>query len=353
MYVEELLSKNKRKMLVIITSILGVYLGMKYLIPVFIPFLMAGVLTKIFLPQVEKIHKCTHIGKSVIAGVLLFVSIWFFVGVFYILLGPMIADGMDCLKDQDKMYRIESRIKEGFCCFCEEIEIKTGLDADRIENTISDSIHVWMKNLSGKAVPGMMYQSVDYLKKAAGFGAMLIVTFVSYLFLISDYHMLYQKFQRYKLFQTIRAIILKIIKAAKLYLRAQIIIMTIVSLLCIGTFLLCHMKYGVTIGILIGFCDVLPFIGTGIVLVPWAVILLLLTNYKMAAIMMILYVACSFVRSLLEPKLIGKKLGVYPIAVLASIYTGIRLFGMTGIVTGPISVLIIYEIVKSYQSSDS
>ena len=51
----------------------------------------------------------------------------------------------------------------------------------------------------------------------------------------------------------------------------------------------------------------------------------------------------SFVRELLEPKLIGKRLGVYPIAVLMAIYVGIRLFGIGGIVLGPISVLIIYE----------
>ena len=55
---------------------------------------------------------------------------------------------------------------------------------------------------------------------------------------------------------------------------------------------------------------------------------------------------CSFVRQVLEPKLVGKRLGVPPLAVLISIYAGIWVYGGSGVILGPISALVIYELYK-------
>ena len=56
-----------------------------------------------------------------------------------------------------------------------------------------------------------------------------------------------------------------------------------------------------------------------------------------------LYVVCIFLREILEPRLIGRKIGVSPIAVLVSLYAGIRLFGVWGIIKGPLGFVLIYE----------
>ena len=79
---------------------------------------------------------------------------------------------------------------------------------------------------------------------------------------------------------------------------------------------------------------------------PWALIELLLGNYQYAAGLFLYYVICSFVRELLEPKLVGKHLGVPPLAVLMSIYIGIQLYGGAGVIFGPVSALLIYEVYR-------
>ena len=56
-----------------------------------------------------------------------------------------------------------------------------------------------------------------------------------------------------------------------------------------------------------------------------------------------MYVACIFIRELLEPKLIGKKIGVSPVLILLSIYAGIKLFGIWGIIGGPLGFIMIYQ----------
>ena len=99
-------------------------------------------------------------------------------------------------------------------------------------------------------------------------------------------------------------------------------------------------------GLLAGFLDALPFIGTGIVLVPLTIWLFIKGQIWQAFVCLLLYGVCALIRELLEPKLIGKKVGIYPIVLFASVFIGMQLFGVGGIIKGPLSVVIIYELRK-------
>ncbi len=90
--------------------------------------------------------------------------------------------------------------------------------------------------------------------------------------------------------------------------------------------------------------DMLPFIGTGLVLMPLAFWQILNGYYAKAVICVILYVVCALTREFLEPKLIGEKMGIFPVAILFSVYAGVKLFGVFGIVKGPLALITIYEI---------
>ena len=102
-------------------------------------------------------------------------------------------------------------------------------------------------------------------------------------------------------------------------------------------------------GILAGVLDALPFIGTGVVLVPLAVQQFFCGSYVRGVVCLLLYAACIFIRELLEPKLIGKRIGVSPIAILLSIYGGIQLFGLWGIIGGPLGFVMIYQTILSLE----
>ena len=106
---------------------------------------------------------------------------------------------------------------------------------------------------------------------------------------------------------------------------------------------------GVLWGILAGVLDALPFIGTGIVLMPLALVQLFQGSYGRAVVCLVLYAACVFLRETLEPRLIGKRMGISPIAVLTAVYAGIRLFGLWGIIKGPLGFMIIYQSWQSLQ----
>ena len=59
-----------------------------------------------------------------------------------------------------------------------------------------------------------------------------------------------------------------------------------------------------------------------------------------------LYAVCALTREFLEPKLIGNKIGVWPVGILFAVFGGIKLFGIAGIVKGPLSLVIICEICR-------
>ena len=124
------------------------------------------------------------------------------------------------------------------------------------------------------------------------------------------------------------------------WLRAQ-------ALLCLMTFAqlllglsLLGARFALLGAFLITLVDALPVFGTGTVLVPWAVLELLLGSAPRAAALLILYLCTLTVRSVAEPKLMAACSGLPPIASLAAMYLGFRLFGVAGMVLFPFLLLL-------------
>ena len=83
---------------------------------------------------------------------------------------------------------------------------------------------------------------------------------------------------------------------------------------------------------------------------PLILIQLAKGTYGKALVCGLLYGGCVLIREFLEPKIVGKTMGVWPVAVLVSIYAGIQLFGLAGVVKGPLGFVLIYQIYKSVMS---
>lgn len=94
--------------------------------------------------------------------------------------------------------------------------------------------------------------------------------------------------------------------------------------------------YAFLLAILIAAVDFLPLLGTGTVLIPWAVVSLLLGEVKLGIGLLILYAVSAVLRQVLEPKLIGEGLGLHPLLSLVSMYAGLRLFGVWGMILAPL-----------------
>ena len=130
-------------------------------------------------------------------------------------------------------------------------------------------------------------------------------------------------------------------KTALGYLRAYTIIwiMTFTEL-SIGLSIL-KIENAIGIAALIAIADILPVLGTGTVVIPWAIFAAITQNYYLAIGLAVLYVVVLVVRNFAEPKILGDQLGLNPLVTLVSIYLGYLLMGVMGMIILPVTINII------------
>ena len=131
------------------------------------------------------------------------------------------------------------------------------------------------------------------------------------------------------------------------YLKAQamlILVSFIISLigLYIMQFAGFNVQYPLLMALFIGFVDALPILGSGTVMVPWAIISAINGEMNLGIAVIVLLIIMSVARQVLEPKLVSKNIGVHPIFTLIAMYTGFKVIGIMGLLIGPI-VLIIFK----------
>lgn len=133
------------------------------------------------------------------------------------------------------------------------------------------------------------------------------------------------------------------------YLKAEltlILVSFIISL--IGLYILKFAKFNIEFPLLmalfIGFVDALPILGSGTVMVPWAIISALNGDLKLGIAIVILFIIMSIIRQVLEPRLVSKHIGTHPIFTLIAMYTGFKFIGVIGMLIGPIILIIIKNV---------
>lgn len=115
---------------------------------------------------------------------------------------------------------------------------------------------------------------------------------------------------------------------------ALLLVITFVEML-VGLFAL-RAPYPVLIAILIALFDLLPVIGVGTVLIPWSVWSILVGKSGFGIGLIVLFVLHTVFRQLIEPRIVGRNLGVHPVLTLILLYAGYSLFGIVGLLFVPV-----------------
>ncbi len=321
--------------------VIGVYIGFKYLSPLAAPFLFAFAFVAILHPLLEKVQDKYHIKKGILAaGILLLICVTAGIGIWCIVVFMIQKLG-------DLFGRIDL-FEEKFCVFvgncCDGIEKKFGMDGAGIERFIMERVNIFIENFQVQVVPKIMNESVGYVKNIVGIVSFLAIMIIAAVLLAKDYNQIMEKLYAREEMKCAMKIGKKIFHHIGTFIRAQLIILFVISLLCASALFLGGFEGGIAIGLFTGVMDMLPFIGTGLVLMPLAFWQILNGYYTKAAICVILYVICAITREFMEPKLIGERMGIFPVVILFSVYAGVRLFGVFGILKGPLALITIYEI---------
>lgn len=183
-------------------------------------------------------------------------------------------------------------------------------------------------------------------------GVCLVVTFLALYFICTDKVYIIDQMEHHlpeiwvkKLYKHLK----EIITALGKYLKAQallILISFIISVIGLYIFKIAglNVKYPLLYALGIGFVDALPIFGSGSVMIPWAIISACNGDMQLAISVFLLWIFMSVVRQLIEPRIVGNKIGIHPIFTLIAMYTGFKLMGVIGLFIGPIMLIILKSI---------
>ncbi len=322
---------------------LSVYLFFRFIFPLTAPFFFAFILITLFYPLLQRIQKKIPMRKKFLAFGVLFLVLLFLAAILWAL---GYSGGGQLDKVSVFMEMAYERL-QGFlhqCCY--SLDGKFGWDGYEIENFVIEKMTIIMENVQVQVIPQVLSSSYSCFKAIFEAVAFLFISFLAAILLEKDYALFLTWLKGSEdmtfIFKALEGILEYIIT----FLKAQGVILLIISVFSSAVLWATGIYGGVFWGILAGCLDVLPFIGTGVVLVPMAIWQFLTGKYIQMGVCIALYIACIFIREFLEPKLIGNKMGIAPVLMLLGIYAGIRLFGVIGIIEGPLALIVIHELMK-------
>lgn len=135
-------------------------------------------------------------------------------------------------------------------------------------------------------------------------------------------------------------------KGVKGYFKSRLIIMGLTFVILAIGFITIEAPLPILMALLISIIDILPLIGAGIVMIPWAIISYIWVNKDLGIGLIIIYVVLTVLKQILEPKILGDQIGLSPIYTFLATIIGFMIFGPVGLILGPIIAVVINSIIK-------
>ena len=338
----EFFTKKQKKLLITLGTVIAVYVGMKYLLPLFVPFLFAYFFAWILRPVVGFLYRKFRIPLSIggIIGVLfllvVFSTILFFLG------RVIFNQAVLFIKNIPTYERFLSQQLEGICSHCDGM---FGLKDGSIRIMVDNGLQSVIEYLQVDLLPKITQKTILIAFSLAGLVAIILIILIATVLFVKDMEEYKAGLKESEFYPAVHKITQKLSDTGIAYMKTQMIIMTIIAgVNALGFFILKN-PYALLIGILVGVFDAFPVLGSGLILVPWSIIMVLQKKFMAAAIIMTIFAVCQIIREVLEPRLLGNKIGIRPIYNMIAMYVGLQLFGVTGFFLGPLSLVIIRTVV--------
>lgn len=330
-------------------ALLLLCLALPPLLSLFMPFVLALVLAWLLNPAVRWIHKRLKISRRVIslliillvfavAGALVFWFAYTIGSEIYSLvsnwtaIGSTVGEGIDALaKHFEHLFRL---LPEG---------VNEWIDGTYLRLT------AWLQETVPTLITSVGKSAGSIAMSIPSWAIATVVFVMGTYFIMADYpriRMLVTDRMSDGVHHFLSQVRRVAVGAFGGYVRAQLILSIVVFFILLVGFAVTGQSYALLLAFLFAVMDFIPIIGSGTAMVPWAVVCLVMGDIRKALELMVIWgVVCLF-RRLAEPKVVGNQTGLSPILSLISIYVGMKLAGVLGMVFGPVLVLIVLNVAK-------
>ena len=336
----------RRVLNIILLVVLG-YIGIKMAV-FYMPFLIAFIISLMVEPAIRYLMKKTKMTRKMS-------SIIIFIIVFSIIIGVITWGIISLISESTNLLQTLNIYIDKAYTQIQDVIGKLEITKISISNNVLDIAQNASRELLLKIstwLTQFLTKLINIVTSIPVMGIYTVITILSVYFICTDKIYILDLMEHHmpkKWVQKIGTHIKEISKSLGGYLKAEaILVLVSFAISVIGLyffkFIGMNIKYPLLIALGIGFVDALPILGSGTVMLPWAIISALNGDLKLGIAVIVLWIIMSIVRQILEPKIVSGKIGIHPIFTLIAMYTGFKIIGVMGMLVGPIVLIILKNI---------
>lgn len=326
----------------------------RYLIPpllrLFMPFVLALVVAWLLNPLIKGLQKRLGLSRGVISLLLILLGFAAVGGVLFGLGYSLFSEVSSLL---DNWQGIWQSLQDGITAVGDALEKLLAYLPSEMEHFVNenmDRLTTALNNWVSAVMPAIGARAGNFAMSIPAFVVALIVFIMGAYFITADYPH-YRFLVTGRMPSGVRDFFSHVkhtaLGAFAGYVRAEVIISIGVFAILLVGFLLIRQPYAVLLALLLAVLDFIPIIGSGTVMVPWAILDLMTGNWFHAVGLMVVWgIICVF-RRVAEPKAVGSQTGLSPILSLVSMYVGMQLAGVLGMILGPVLFLVVLNICRT------
>ena len=188
---------------------------------------------------------------------------------------------------------------------------------------------------------GLLGSLSNFASSLPAFFVKVLLMVISTFFIAIDFDSILSFSQKQfskKVIQIIITIKQYIVNTLFVVIRSYALIMAITFIELLIGFTILGIKNAMFKAFLIAIFDILPVLGTGGIMIPWMIITFIQGNFSMGIGLFVIYIIVTIIRNIIEPKIVGSRLGLHPVIILMGMYVGANLLGIIGLLGFPITL---------------
>ena len=340
-----------RKILYIVVIIAAIFLTLKLAV-FYMPFLIAFIISLMMEPAIKKIMERFSISRKVSAIIMFLIVFGTILGLLIWGISTIVSEASNLLSGFNEYYeKISNQIQS----LVKNIDLEKLNISNEISQVIQNTIDVLLQRLS-IYIQRFLTGIIRFVTSLPSIAIYFAVTILALYFICTDKIYMIDELEHHLPEKWVKemAIHLKqITKTLGGYLKAQVILIIISFIISLVGLYIMHftgLKVGfpLLIALGIGFVDALPILGSGTVMIPWAIISGLNGELTLGISIMVLLIIMSVTRQLIEPKIVSGNIGIHPIFTIIAMYTGFKFIGVLGMFIGPILLIIFKNIFSDF-----
>ncbi|NLM25200.1 MAG: sporulation integral membrane protein YtvI [Firmicutes bacterium] len=317
------------------------FLFVRFVLPHTIPFVIATIIAVLIDPLVDFIQLKLKLHRGV-AVLLVLVLLFAILTIGSISMLSRIITELQYIQDKITIQGIFD-INVWLNIYNTLLEYLPGNIVDMINESIKE-INVYVSTV----VRSILMTLFSIIKDIPKIIIYTVVTFIATFFMSKDKKRIEAGLltllpdQLHQNFKTVRD---SVLKGSMGYFRATLTLVSITAMISVIGLLILKVRYVWFLAIVIVVLDLIPVIGPSLLFIPWSIWSVINGNFPLGFGLFITYGLTFITRQILEPQLIGDRIGIHPLLTLFALFVGIRLFGPVGVLVGPLIVITVKAII--------